>query len=621
MYSSKKDLIEKLESEKKRFRDNLSQIADYEKDLYNRVDNYLSELISFINKEIDEKVLSNDVTVRYKTLRDNLLESIYNCYGGDIKSYDSLFPQIIYNFKVIKLFSFIAKIDSTAVIIGANGAGKTSLINELRKNNSKINSNEMYVLPAQKLLCFATHIQDRNVVDEDSYITEFNNINLKYETIDLYLNQIDANFSNTFTKLITLLVKDIIAVATDNFRGKNESSLSLWQKLEKIWNKIKPEIKFDIDTKNTVVKVEKNGSKYSINGLSDGERCILFYIGNVLLAPENSYIIVDEPETFLNAAVYNELWDLLISERPDCQFIFASHNMDFVQSRTNATYIWCKNFEAPYDLDYQVLEESQEIPLPLLTEVSGAKKPILFCEGTKNSLDYQIYSKLFSEFCFVKPVQGHKQVIQYTKAYNKLEETYGNKAYGIIDYDWMDEARIESYKKKNIFVLPFNEIEMLLVDEEMVNYVLSDDEEDKKQKIKKFRDTVISLCITNKDKIISIALKKKLDEFMEGNLIEAREPTEDEARTFLENLSEKFDITVTLENITKIVEDSIASSDFSKILKICNLKNEIIDSKEIKEIVSNLKEKALSSIALDNDLQKKLRHKYFEELEMKLLKQ
>ena len=619
MYSSKIDLIKKLESEKKRFRDNLSQIYDYEKDLYNRVDDYLFELISFINKELDEEVLSNDLTVRYKTLRDNLLESIYNCYGGDIKSYDSLFPQIIYNFKVIKLFSFIAKIDSTAVIIGANGAGKTSLINELRKNNSKINSNEMYVLPAQKLLCFATHIQDRNVVDEDSYITEFNNINLKYETIDLYLNQIDANFSNTFTKLITLLVKDIMAVATDNFRGKNESSLSLWQKLEKIWNKIKPEIKFDIDTKNTVVKVEKNGSKYSINGLSDGERCILFYIGNVLLAPENSYIIVDEPETFLNAAVYNELWDLLISERPDCQFIFASHNMDFVQSRTNATYIWCKNFEAPYDLDYQVLEESQEIPLPLLTEVSGAKKPILFCEGTKNSLDYQIYSKLFSEFCFVKPVQGHKQVIQYTKAYNNLQYLHGNRAYGIIDYDWMEEARIEKYKKKNIFVLPFNEIEMLLIDEEIVDSVLSDDEEDKKQKINKLRDTVIGLCITNKDKIIRIALKKKLDEFMEGHLIETREPTEDEARTFLENLSEKFDITVTLENITKIVEDSIASSDFSTILKICNLKNEIIGSKEIKEIVSNLKEKALSSIAMNNDLQITLRHKYFEELEVKLL--
>ena len=619
MYSSIKDLIEKLESEKKRLQDNFSQLADYDREVYKsqyqQVDNDFSTLIDLIDNELDDEFLSDDVTKKYKNLRDNWLESLSNCYDSDIYMYETTLPQILENFKVIKLFSFISKVDSTTVIIGANGAGKSSLINELRKNSI----DEMYVLPAQKLLYFVSNISNRNNIEQENYIRDLKNTNIKYDTIDLYPLNIQDNFSNTFTNLITLLVKDIMVVATYKFRGQNDSSLSLWQKLERIWNKIKPEISFEIDPIKIIVNVKKNDSKYSINGLSDGERCILFYIGNVLLAPENSYIVVDEPETFLNAAVYNELWDLLISERPDCQFIFASHNMDFVQSRTNATYIWCKKFEAPYDLDYQVLEETQEMPLSLLTEVSGTRKPILFCEGTKNSIDYQIYSKLFSEFCFVKPVQGHKQVIQYTKAYNKLKKSHGNEAYGIIDYDWMDEARIQNYKKKNIFVLPFNEIEMFLIDEEIVNYVLSDDEEDKKQKIKKLRDTVIGLCITNKDKIIRIALKKKLDEFMEGNLIETREPTEDEARTFLENLSEKFDITVTLENITKIVEDSIASSDFSTILKICNLKNEIIGSKEIKEIVSNLKEKSLSSIALDNDLQKKLRHKYFEELEAKLL--
>ena len=619
MYSSIKDLIEKLESEKKRLQDNFSQLADYDREVYKsqyqQVDNDFSTLIDLIDNELDDEFLSDDVTKKYKNLRDNWLESLSNCYDSDIYMYETTLPQILENFKVIKLFSFISKVDSTTVIIGANGAGKSSLINELRKNSI----DEMYVLPAQKLLYFVSNISNRNNIEQENYIRDLKNTNIKYDTIDLYPLNIQDNFSNTFTNLITLLVKDIMVVATYKFRGQNDSSLSLWQKLERIWNKIKPEISFEIDPIKIIVNVKKNDSKYSINGLSDGERCILFYIGNVLLAPENSYIVVDEPETFLNAAVYNELWDLLISERPDCQFIFASHNMDFVQSRTNATYIWCKKFEAPYDLDYQVLEETQEMLLSLLTEVSGTRKPILFCEGTKNSIDYQIYSKLFSEFCFVKPVQGHKQVIQYTKAYNKLKKSHGNEAYGIIDYDWMDEARIQNYKKKNIFVLPFNEIEMFLIDEEIVNYVLSDDEEDKKQKIKKLRDTVIGLCITNKDKIIRIALKKKLDEFMEGNLIETREPTEDEARTFLENLSEKFDITVTLENITKMVEDSIASSDFSTILKICNLKNEIIGSKEIKEIVSNLKEKSLSSIALDNDLQKKLRHKYFEELEAKLL--
>ncbi|MBZ2155033.1 ATP-binding protein [Streptococcus australis] len=350
---------------------------------------------------------------------------------------------------------------------------------------------------------------------------EEHSLNQRNDFVALDLTIGEENFSNTFTNLITLLVKDIMVVATYKYRGQNDSSLSLWQKLEKIWNKIKPEISFEIDPIKIIVNVEKNNSKYSINGLSDGERCILFYIGNVLLAPENSYIIVDEPETFLNGAVYNELWDLLISERPDCQFIFASHNMDFVQSRTNATYVWCKEFEAPYNFDYEILEEIQEIPLSLLTEVSGTRKPILFCEGTKTSLDYQIYSKLFSEFCFVKPVQGHKQVIQHTIAYNDLQPIHGNIAFGIIDNDWMDESSIQVYKEQNIFVLPFNEVEMILVDEAVVKSCLPfDNDKEKERKFENFQQSIIESCKAKKDKIISIALKKRLDEFMESHLID-----------------------------------------------------------------------------------------------------
>lgn len=618
MYSSKKDLIEKLESEKKRFRDNLSQIADYEKDLYNRVDNYLSELISFINDELNEKVLSNDVTVRYKTLRDNLLESIYNCYGGDIKSYDSLFPQIIYNFEVIKLFSFIAKIDSTTVIIGANGAGKSSLINELRKNSI----DEMYVLPAQKLLYFVLNIHERNNVTKEKYISESKQVDIKIDTIDLYPFHIENSISNTFTKLITLLVKDYTNIVTRRSRKEKDLPPTLWDRVEQIWNQIFPEIIFELEPDDRVIKVEKNGSKYSINGLSDGERCILFYIGNVLLAPENSYIIVDEPETFLNGAVYNELWDLLISERPDCQFIFASHNMDFVQSRTNAAYIWCKKFEAPYSLEYQILDDSLNLPLDLLTEVSGTRKPILFCEGTKTSIDYQIYSKLFSEFCFVKPVQGHKQVIQHTKAYNNLQLLHGNTAYGIIDNDWMDESSIQEQKEQNIFVLPFNEVEMMLVDEAVVKSCLHfDDDKEKQQKFENLQQSIIESCKEKKDKIISLALKKRLDDFLEGNCIENNKPTKEDVEEFLKNLVNEFDASSTVDNITFIVEESLNSSDFSAILKICNLKNEIINHRGNTKIVPNFKDKALRRIALDNDLQKKLRHKYFEELEMKLLKQ
>ena len=614
MYSSIKELITKLESEKKRLQDNFSQLADYDREVYEsqyqQVDNYFSTLIDLINNELDDEFLSDDVAKKYKNLRDNWLESLSNCYDSDIYMYETTLPQILENFKVIKLFSFISKVDSTTVIIGANGAGKSSLINELRKNSI----DEMYVLPAQKILYFVLKIHDRNEITRERYIQDLKQVDLKYETIDLYPTKIENDFSNTFTKLITLLVKDYTDIVTRRSRKEKNLPITLLDRVEQIWNQIFPEITFNPESNHRVLEVVRNGSKYSINGLSDGERCILFYIGNVLLAPENSYIIVDEPETFLNAAIYNELWDLLISERSDCQFVFASHNMDFVQSRTNATYMWCKKFEAPYDLDYEKLEESQEFPLSLLTEVSGTRKPILFCEGTKTSIDYKIYSKLFSKFCFVKPVQGHKQVIQHTKAYHNLNKRHGNKAYGIIDYDWMEDAKIAKYKKKNIFVLPFNEIEMLLVDEAIVKSVLASDDQDKEQKLHKFQEAIKSLCIENKEKIVSIALKKKLDEFMESHFIEENKPTKHDAQEFLEGLVTRFNVTSTVENITSIVDKSIISSDFASILKICNLKNEIINQLGDALIIRDFKNKSINRITISPELQSLLRNKYFGEL-------
>ncbi|WP_201709455.1 DUF4435 domain-containing protein [Streptococcus salivarius] len=622
MYSSKKDLIEKLESEKKRLQDNFSQLDDYGKEVvesqYQQVDNYFSTLIDLIHNELNDEFLSDNVTIKYKNLRNNWLESLSNCYDSNIYVYETTLPQIIENFKIIKLFSFISKVDSTTVIIGANGAGKTSLINELRKNSI----DEMFVLPAQKLLYFVSNAFGRDSINKDKYIEDLKKAEIKYDTIEIRTNNIEDDFSSSFTKMITLLVKDYTNIATRKSRGEKDLHLALWDRVEQVWDLILPEIKFILEPDNRVVEVEKNGSRYSINGLSDGERCILFYIGNVFLAPENSYIVIDEPETFLNAAVYNELWDLLISERPDCQFIFASHNMDFVQSRSNATYVWCKKFEAPYNLDYQLLEDSQEMPLSLLTEVSGARKPILFCEGSKTSIDYQIYSKLFSDFCFVKPVQGHKQVIQNTKTYNNLQHLHGNTAYGIIDNDWMDRSSIQVYKEQDIFVLPFNEVEMILVDESVVKSVLPfDDNTGQQRKFNNFKDAIISSCREKKDKIISIALKKRLDEFMESHFIEKSEPNKYDAHVFLDSLSSKFDVDSTFNKINSIVEESIASSDFSRILKICNLKKEIIDYRGNTQIAPKFKEKALSRITLDSDLQKELRHKYFKELEMKLLKQ
>ena len=81
MYSSIKELIKKLESEKKRLQDIFSQLADYEKEAYEnqyqQVDNDFSSLIDLINNELDDEFLSGDVTEKYKKLRENWLRNIF----------------------------------------------------------------------------------------------------------------------------------------------------------------------------------------------------------------------------------------------------------------------------------------------------------------------------------------------------------------------------------------------------------------------------------------------------------------------------------------------------------------------------------------------------------------
>ncbi|MDU7139676.1 MAG: ATP-binding protein, partial [Streptococcus mitis] len=66
MYSSIKDLIEKLKYEKQRLQDNFSQLADYEKESYKtsyqKVDDWFSTLIDLVNNELNDEFLFGDVT-------------------------------------------------------------------------------------------------------------------------------------------------------------------------------------------------------------------------------------------------------------------------------------------------------------------------------------------------------------------------------------------------------------------------------------------------------------------------------------------------------------------------------------------------------------------------------
>ena len=96
-----------------------------------------------------------------------------------------------------------------------------------------------------------------------------------------------------------------------------------------------------------------------------------------------------------------------------------------------------------------------------MLELLGSRKTILFCEGEKGKIDENIYQHLFPVNT-IMPIGNCTSVINYTRAYNKLSNTY-SKAFGIIDADFHETAEIEKLKQDNIFTYNVAEPENLFL--------------------------------------------------------------------------------------------------------------------------------------------------------------
>ena len=242
--------------------------------------------------------------------------------------------------------------------------------------------------------------------------------------------------------------------------------------------------------------------------MSDGEKAAFFCIATVISAEEKSFIIVDEPESYLNPAIYNKIWDRLIEARSDCQFIFISHNMDFVSARVNFELAIIRKFGYPNYFEFDFLgDDLDKIQPEFIVEIVGSRKPILFCEGTKKGYDYKVYTRLFGENYTVVPTGSNMTVQDSVKACNLHANRYNiQSAIGIIDSDLISKEQRESLRGKDIYTLRCNEIEMLLIDEAIFNQVIVN-EGAKENMFDAFKSEMIGKIGERKEDIVSRFVK------------------------------------------------------------------------------------------------------------------
>lgn len=572
--------------------------------------------ISALDKLINQTKDNFDIII-------NNCEEIISNNNIEIRDYDDYY----YQYKAIfsNLESYLEKLISirylcrignqNTIIVGKNGSGKSSFASFIKNSFS----DNIVVIPAQKyLVCKSLHdlkslSMNRGTLGEVQYRNYIGDLRESR-----YVDEVLNNLESIFSKLIITFCNEEVKKGLNYYYKKSTvgAENSLLIQLNNILSNIIPGVQVQINSDCRCIDIIKDDNIYNVNAMSDGEKVSLYYILHVILASEDSYIIVDEPETFLNTSVANRLWNSLEEIRQDCKFIYLSHNIDFIMSRKLAKLIWCVEYTYPNSWFLEDVEfQDNLLPNALIVSLLGTQKTILFCEGIIDEVsDYSFYSALFSDKVFVYPVGGHREVIQYVRKFNSsLLNGYYN-AVGIIDHDFLSEETIDDYLKHKIFTLPFNEIEMALLCDEILESIVSlyANEVTTKEKITNFKKEAFDMLKRDKDKVVSQNVKFYIEEQINTfKITDAKniETITDEFYNYFNKLKEK--------DLFKFYDDKINSiidrNDYYEFLKISSLKSQLSKGLANKLLESNYLAKAIQRVAKDVDLRKLLIERYFKE--------
>ncbi len=474
------------------------------------------------------------------------------------------------------------------VVIGANGSGKTRFGSRIEERYLK----ETHRISAQKSLNIPPVIrptsfeQAKLQLQYGSYTENFTENNyISNKITSRWDGKQNTFLLNDFENLLILLHTEEYQLSLSYKEGRIEKPITKLDKIQNIWESVLPDKKLVkgagiIETYPT----GRENDKYNSSEMSDGERVIFYLIGEVICAPANSIIIIDEPEMHIHKSIIKHLFDLIENERSDCSFIYLTHEMDFAISRPNATKIWIKNYERHYIWDYEILESESQIPEQLYLEILGNRKNVLFIEGDYNSIDYKLYEHVFPNY-YIKPLGSCQKVIHSVKALNEQKDFHHIESFGLIDKDRMPDSNNSTLNPKQIWILDVAEAENLLLLEGIIkataNHMGKESEEVfqevQRNLINFFQEQLIQQTkIHFKDTIIRKFFA--LSNFKSDNVTEI-------ISEINKNYSE-IDIKSVYDEIICRFKRVIAEESYLDVLKFLNLKKAIIPKSNVCSLIN-----------------------------------
>ena len=177
---------------------------------------------------------------------------------------------------------------------------------------------------------------------------------------------------------------------------------------------------------------------------------------NVLTVEPGTVLLIDEPERHLHRSIIEPFLSALFAQREDCAFVISTHELALPIANPKARVLMVRSCEWEGDTaktwDVEVLESNVDLPEDLKLDILGARRRVLFVEGTTNSLDLPLYSTLFPGLSVI-PKGNCTDVIRAVNGLRGSHELHHIEAFGLIDRDDRTEDEFKKLAEDNVFAL------------------------------------------------------------------------------------------------------------------------------------------------------------------------
>ncbi len=462
---------------------------------------------------------------------------------------------------------------ASVVVCGANGSGKTRMAVYI-EDSLGLNAHR---ISAHRALALNPSVPR---IDEQSALAGLRSGNesamsdpLAYRRGHRWKDRAAVSLLNDFDFLVQVLFAEQANTALrthQRIRAGNfaPADATKFEHLVDIWQRLLPQRQLEVSGDGILVRDSKDNTTYAASELSDGERAVFYLIGQTLVADEESLLVVDEPELHVHRSIMDRLWDELEGARPKNAFVFLTHDLEFAASRSAEKFIVREYRPTPaWTLDR--LPEEAGFDEQVTTLILGSRKPMLFVEGTAESLDTAIYRSCYPTWT-VTPRGSCEEVIHSVASMRSNATLTRVTCAGIVDADDYQPEDVERLNQLGVAVLPVSEIENLVLLPD-VSQAIAEHEglvaDDLERRLAFLRDAVFEAVGSPeaKDAVVARYCRRRIDRLLKRVNLSEGSSVDDIARAY-ERQTGAINIARIATEATERIDRAIGNGDLPALL-------------------------------------------------------